>query len=111
MLRFVALTTTDNKFDPFTNFENWYDYDQNQMKYETCSLLARCLPELDADLPINLRTSIREQVIDSIIANVPLNTTNANAKYKKVVLEENDSVLEKFYENPENDQPLDRFHI
>ena len=74
MLRFVALTTTDNKFDPFNNFDNWYDFDNNQMKYETCSLLARLLPDLDSSIPINLRTSIREQVIDSIVANVPVKT-------------------------------------
>ena len=103
-IRFVALTTTDNKHDPFDDFDGWYDFDQNQMKYETCSLLARCLPEISNELPINLRTSIREQVIDSIIENVPLNSNDPDVKYKKVVREEDDSILEKFYESGENTQ-------
>ena len=34
------LTTTDNPFDPFTQFEEWYVYD-TQKGYNTCSYLAR----------------------------------------------------------------------
>lgn len=35
-----ALTTVDNPFDPFTQFDLWYDYDE-KLGYHTCSLLGR----------------------------------------------------------------------
>jgi hypothetical protein len=40
-----AITTKDNPYNPFEDFENWYAYDMNQSLhpeyYNTCSLLAR----------------------------------------------------------------------
>ena len=35
-----ALTTKDNPFDPFNQFDSWYQYDMD-MGYGTCSYLAR----------------------------------------------------------------------
>lgn len=35
-----ALTTKDNPFDPFDQFDSWYQYDMD-MGYGTCSYLAR----------------------------------------------------------------------
>ena len=34
------LTTIDNPYDPFTQFDEWYAYD-TQKNYHTCELLAR----------------------------------------------------------------------
>lgn len=34
------LTTIDNPFDPFTQFEQWFAFDE-QMGYHTCALLGR----------------------------------------------------------------------
>ncbi len=34
------LTTVDNPYDPFTQFESWYAYDE-QTGWHTCGLLAR----------------------------------------------------------------------
>ena len=34
------LTTTDNPYDPFTQFDDWFAFDES-MGYHTCSYLAR----------------------------------------------------------------------
>lgn len=36
----AMLTTVDNPYDPFTEFDSWRAYDE-QVGYFTCSLLAR----------------------------------------------------------------------
>jgi hypothetical protein len=36
----VMLTTTDNPFNPFTQFDEWYKYDVEK-GYNTCAYLAR----------------------------------------------------------------------
>ena len=34
------LTTVDNPYDPFTNFDEWYEFDRLK-GYDTCGYLAR----------------------------------------------------------------------
>lgn len=59
------LTTVDNPYDPFTQFDEWYAYDESK-GYHTTSLLARItrtsheLSEPDQSLAI-------EQAIDEIV--------------------------------------------
>lgn len=36
----VALTTKDNPYDPFTQFNDWYRFDMDN-KYNSCGLLGR----------------------------------------------------------------------
>jgi hypothetical protein len=73
----VMLTTIDNPFDPFTQFERWQQFDEAQ-GYFTCSYLARIvktsieLSEADEALAV-------EQAIDEII------DLNLLGIYKKVV--------------------------
>ena len=40
------LTTADNPFNPFTNFDEWYQFD-TEKGYNTCSYLARVLKTSD----------------------------------------------------------------
>lgn len=59
------LTTVDNPYDPFTQFEEWYSFDQ-AAGYDSLGLLARVaitsdeLSEADQSLAI-------EQAIDEIV--------------------------------------------
>ena len=62
----VMLTTIDNPFDPFTQYEDWYGYDVAK-GYYTCNYLARiartsdALSDADQDLAI-------DQAIDEIVS-------------------------------------------
>lgn len=70
------LTTTDNPFDPFTDYDDWYSYDINN-GYNTSAYLARVtitsneLSEPDQLSAINV-------AIDQIVSENPLGI------YKKV---------------------------
>lgn len=53
------LTTPDNPFNPWTQFDEWYTYDSGVLKYDTLPLLARVarssdeLSEADQHVAIN----------------------------------------------------------
>lgn len=70
------LTTMDNPYDPFTQFDEWLQFDESS-GYHTTQYLARItvtadeLSEADQDLAI-------EQAIDEIVS------LNINGMYKKV---------------------------
>ena len=72
----VMLTTIDNPYNPFTEFDRWYVFDTTK-GYGTCSLIARIstnadeLSDADQDLAI-------EDAIDRIVF------LNATGMYKKV---------------------------
>lgn len=72
----VRLTTADNPFNPFTQWDEWLRFDEDH-KYFTCSYLARIavtaddLPEEEAEIEI-------ARAIDEIIA------LNVTGNYKKV---------------------------
>ncbi len=64
------LTTTDNPFDPFTQFDDWYGYDRS-MGYNTPAYLARVLitsDEMsDADIDLAIEYAIDEIVNENIL--------------------------------------------
>lgn len=63
------LTTTDNPFDPFTQFSEWYKYDC--MKgYNSCGILAAMTPVTE-DTPDNFYFWRIEDAIDLIVASHP----------------------------------------
>ena len=78
-MRKVAITTIDNPYDPFTQFDEWYAYDEIK-GYHSCSLLARFANtsiDLDAD-EVNL---LIEDAIDRII------NLNGLGNYRKLIKE------------------------
>ena len=82
----VALTTSDNPFDPFTQYEMWRGYDENVCGYYTSQYLARiAVGSPDLSGPDEERTT--EEAIDEIIRmNLPLVSpvTGTRARYIKV---------------------------
>lgn len=95
----VMLTTFDNPYDPFDDFDQWYSYDK-QMHHDTCEKIARIARSFEDFSTIEEKQET-ERAIDEIIDNDFLN------KYVKVtrVIEkedDNDDVDEEEVENNEN---------
>ena len=65
MVNECALTTYDNPFDPFTQFDSWFAFD-TEKGYYTCSRIAR-LANLTDDMSEVERNEEIERAIDKII--------------------------------------------
>ena len=61
------LTTKDNPFNPFTNFDEWFAYDLRN-GYNTCGLLAR-FAKTSTDLSLSEQKRIYDTAIDDVIKN------------------------------------------
>lgn len=79
------LTTVDNPFDPFTQFDEWYAYDE-AMGYHTSAYLARVvvtsddLSESDQDLALErgIEEIVRENIL-GIYMRVPEKPSSSKA--------------------------------
>lgn len=78
----VMLTTIDNPFNPFTQWDDWLRYDEDK-KYYTCGYLARIAKVAD-DLSDEENDRLTEYAIDEIIQ------LNINGLYKKVYEDEDE---------------------
>ena len=76
MARETMLTTFDNPFDPFEQFNEWFLFDVEK-GYNTCSYLARIVKDSN-ELREQESNNATEQAIDEIIESDFLNI------YKKV---------------------------
>lgn len=65
------LTTIDNPFDPFTQFDDWFRFDESK-GYHSCSYLGRIAKISDALSDKDQELAI-ESAIDEIIKFDPLN--------------------------------------
>ena len=72
----IALTTADNPYNPFTQYDAWYRYDEDK-GYHTCSYLARIARPSD-ELSETENDEELERAIDEILKYNPL------CEYKKV---------------------------
>lgn len=79
MSKAVMLTTSDNPFDPFEQFDEWFAFDESK-GYNTCGYLAR-IANTSSDLPDNLNDLEIEAAIDEICR------INVLGLYEKVVKE------------------------
>ena len=79
----VALTTSDNPYSPFDEWEKWYQYDETH-GYHSCSLLARVAKD-SAGLPPSENDLIVEQAIDLIVKHLPLYSADESACFVKAV--------------------------
>lgn len=75
----VALTTVDNPFDPFEQFNDWFEFDIEK-GYYTCSRLAR-LTNLSDDMSEAESNKEIERAIDELIKYDVFDV------YKKVIKE------------------------
>jgi len=65
MSQLCALTTFDNPYNPFTQFEQWFMFD-TEKGYNSCGYLARIAKTSD-EMSENEYNSEIEQAIDEII--------------------------------------------
>lgn len=84
MAKQCMLTTFDNPYNPFTNFDEWNAFD-NEKGYNTCGYLSR-VADLPTDLSEEETKEVTEMTIDQIIEDDFLNI------YKKVYMDDSDSV-------------------
>lgn len=61
----VMLTTIDNPFDPFTQFDDWYLFDE-QKGYHTCQFLAK-ISNASTEMSESDYEYWNEQAIDEIV--------------------------------------------
>lgn len=66
----INITTVDNPFDPFDEFDKWFDFDIEK-GYYTCSKLARLVPDTDDMTPEEEEKEI-EKAINRLIEIDPL---------------------------------------
>lgn len=76
------LTTIDNPFNPFTQFDNWFSFDES-LGYHSCSYLAR-IAKTSNDLSDEDYEMEVEDAIDEIIELDPFGI------YKKVYEDDKD---------------------
>lgn len=76
----VYLTTLDNPYNPETEFDKWYDFDESK-GYHTCSYLARIAITSNELAPIDQEQAI-ENAIDEIVS------LNILGIYKKFITED-----------------------
>ena len=90
MAKLVALTTVDNPYNPFDDFDKWFMFD-NIKGYGTCSYLARIARTSDALTPQE-NEQVLEAAIDEIIKLDALNM------YRKETKEASDEETSEYYE-------------
>lgn len=82
MGKMVRITTTDNPFNPFTEWDEWYFYDLSK-GYSTCERLDR-LSNTSSELSDELNNEELEKAIDQLIELGAVGKDGTIVDYKKV---------------------------
>lgn len=82
-MKVSMITTIDNPFDPFTQFDEWYAFDISK-GYFTCSYLARIAVDA-SEISYADANLMNELAIDEIVEKNPLKI------YKKITKEIEDT--------------------
>lgn len=86
MLKATWVTTEDNPYDYFDDFDRWYQFDISH-GYDTCGYIAREIYDSD-ELSPALRASELERVVDEIVR------FNLSGNYKKIEREVEDDFFD-----------------
>lgn len=81
------LTTIDNPYNPFTDFEQWFMFDVEK-GYNTCGYLARLTTDISDELTEQETTREINRVIDEIIKNDFMNIYKRVTKDDEIIVEE-----------------------
>jgi|WetSurMetagenome_2_1015567.scaffolds.fasta_scaffold1058196_2 hypothetical protein len=65
----VMLSTSDNPYNPFTQFDDWYNYDTSN-GYDTCNYLARVVLTSDDLSEADEALAIKQAIDDIIRLNI-----------------------------------------
>ena len=65
VMRRVAITTSDNPFDPFDDFASWYNFDE-QKGYRLVEMLGR-ITSVSDELPERDQLRVIEESIDLLV--------------------------------------------
>lgn len=65
----IMLSTSDNPFNPFTDFDSWFAFDE-QLGYNTCSYLARIAKTSDELSDTDNHLAINRAIHEIVLLNV-----------------------------------------
>ena len=95
------LTTSDNPFDPYTQWDDWYFYDLSQ-GYNTCERLAM-IAKISVQLPDEANESEIEEAAEQLMFEGAFNKQGKFVDYIKVInpnLKQEETNKAKEDENP-----------
>ena len=79
----VSITTIDNPYDPFNEFDSWLSYDM-QMGYYTCERLASIVHNLPDSLTDDENNFFVNEAINELLKAGCYNKSGQFVEYKKV---------------------------
>lgn len=84
------ITTVDNPWNPFTNWDEWFRYDMGQ-GYYTCQRLARLAPISDV-LPESINNETIHEAMNQLLKLGALDKQGNYVEYKLVSNENNKQI-------------------
>lgn len=82
----AMITTSDNPYNPLTQYDQWRGYDETVCGYFTSQYLARIVADSPELTPAEAERAVEEAIDEIIAMNLPLTSpvTGTRVQYKKV---------------------------